>query len=626
MILVLKDLLIVAFYIFGCMCCGSLFLNSLGSTIFAPNFTNLKIWERYNSFFALGLAGMTLIWTVVGLFGFLSSKVIIVTTLILIIGKAILFQFAHEKNVFKNKTQKSPLDFKNILIHFPFCFLLLIVLLWHALLAYFSPVRGDAEAFYFTYAKIISHLNKLVAMPGPYYAFSSIGVFAELHFAVLMKLATPEAAKLLCWVCGVSSILFTASIIRSLGGNTMAGLFAFTILLTSTTFTDYLSDGKTEMFSTCLALFAIAFYFWASAGSFSLKELAVLGISASLACVAKISLLITLIPQILSLIIYKCFTEKSKSFPCFFKCLLKNCSFFLICVLIGFLPHILKNKVLFGAPFAPFFGIGGFVAEQSWFNQRDTFWILLTYPLALTYGSYPMMGGNLSFLWLAVLPLLLVFKKDLFQKSENTKALFVTSSIGLGCWLLIKPSVFAPRYILPVLFGYIILASLAYEKAWDRNKIFRVVPYTLCILMGITLWGSLFNPPAGYFTLTPKNLFDYAFDKNNKCKLNINSYRSGFELLNLQAPPASKILLAGYYGYYLRPDLLVNIGDPKDLNLIEMNNSTNFDSLIKLGYKFIIIQRATHEKYLKYFSAFTMPSNKNIKVILHSSDMVIFQL
>jgi len=61
-----------------------------------------------------------------------------------------------------------------------------------------ATLAGDGAAFYMVLGKIIAYSHRLVPMPG-YERFTMIGLQGELHFAALMVLHSPEAAKLFSW-------------------------------------------------------------------------------------------------------------------------------------------------------------------------------------------------------------------------------------------------------------------------------------------------------------------------------------------------------------------------------------------------------------------------------------------
>ena len=71
--------------------------------------------------------------------------------------------------------------------------------------AWIMPPRGDAEAFYIPYARVIAATQRIELMPGPYEYLSSIGLMGELHFGALISLANVSSAKFFVFPLAVSA-------------------------------------------------------------------------------------------------------------------------------------------------------------------------------------------------------------------------------------------------------------------------------------------------------------------------------------------------------------------------------------------------------------------------------------
>src|SRR5262249_47769207 len=116
-------------------------------------------------------------------------------------------------------------------------------------------------------------------------------------------------------------------------------------------------------------------------------------------------------------------------------------------------PQMLKNAVVFGEPLAPFVSLSGpnRVTEQNWFGPAATRYIVLTYPFSLVYGKYPMMGGGVSPLVLMFLPLALLLPRPASWSRSRLLQMSLIGLVGVVVWVIVRPSILAPRYIFPPL-------------------------------------------------------------------------------------------------------------------------------------------------------------------------------
>jgi 4-amino-4-deoxy-L-arabinose transferase-like glycosyltransferase len=143
-----------------------------------------------------------------------------------------------------------------------------------------------------------------------------------------------------------------------------------------------------------------------------------------------------------------------------------------------------KNFFVFGDPFAPILtlraGTPRFNLEQVWFDANNIKWILTTYPLALTFGLYPMQHGGISPIWLMLVPTLWMRP---WQSESGRKALYLGLGgvAGILAWAVLRPSVIAPRYFLPALLlpGLILVAGyerwLSERRAWAAAVLVAVM-------------------------------------------------------------------------------------------------------------------------------------------------------
>lgn len=578
--------------------------------------------------FSLGSALLSGLWLLLGLGGFLRGAVVWLVLLP-------LFALA-ARSLLRGRVLELRLASLSGLqvIHTNPAFSLLVTLisgvaLWLGVLAYLRPPFGDADAFYMVYPKIIAATGALIAMPGGYHDFSTIGLSGELHFAALMVIGTPAMAKLFAWIAGIGMILLLKDITRRVGGGMVAQVVAIAMLITSTTFSDYLSDGKTDLFAALIGLAAIYSLLLARESPMAKIHIAIAGLLTGFALTAKLSFIVALLPAVALLVILQEVSGDSYSpISDRFKRTTKALAILCLGISIAFLPHLLKNQLLFGHALAPFVGMKENWANQpAWFSPTDTLRIVSTYPAALVFGLYPLMGGNMSFLWLAAFPLILFVPRHEWSLRNPLVQVTLSAVAGLICWLAVKGSVFAPRYILTTLVLLIPLPAIAFEYIWLNESRPRLISLGFTVLAAIALLAVPFTPPAGVWTALPEKIITYIKDGRPECGLAISSYCEGLNSLNVKAIEGERVFIAGYYTYWLRPDLLQCINEPDDYGLFnQVTSSEVWSALYHNGFAHIAVQKATHGQYLKMLSPKDAPAWLKVTSELEDSDMPVFHI
>ena len=283
---------------------------------------------------------------------------------------------------------------------------LLLCLAWVTSLG--RPIIGDASAFYMALPKVIAASHRLVPLPG-YEAFTSIGLQGELHYAALMELGSPDAAQLFAWPTIVAGAAMLLALGRQVGLGRRGQWITLTILFTSSAVYMLSGDGKTDLFA---AAFGLAAYYWILQIRCGSQRLAswLTGLFCGFAIVAKFSYIPVMASGMALLLIWE-FREnlldsdqRKKNITAFL-----TVGFQIFAgLLIAITPHLIQNALLYHNPIAPF-GTGN--VSETWFGPITTHRLLLTYPLALTFGSYWAQYGDLSPLLLAFLPLALLLPR-----------------------------------------------------------------------------------------------------------------------------------------------------------------------------------------------------------------------
>ncbi len=369
------------------------------------------------------------------------------------------------------------------------------------------PPSGDAEAFYMVFPKIMAASERLQPQPN-YYAFSQVGLLGEMHYAALMSIGCSAAAKFFTWFTSLALAVLLLSLCLDLGLSIKGLIIACVILFTSSMYTHHIMDGKVDIYG---GAFGLAAYYWAmqtgreNRGVDWLLPYILTGLFTGFAVVAKFSNIPVILSGVLFIIIWNNIAVISDLHP-FRRIRIKYIAISGIFFSIPVIIHLVKNGILFGEPFAPFiflFGEGTPWTDQVWFSPENTRYILLTYPIALVFGMYPMQGGNISALVLAFMPLCFLLKKPVSLFQNRLFQVSLVAVAGLIIWKIVRPSVISPRYILATLLLFIPLAARCAENLLQSFQGYAVLKNIVCFSMIFSLF--IFFITAGTMQLSSEN-------------------------------------------------------------------------------------------------------------------------
>jgi hypothetical protein len=498
------------------------------------------------------------------------------------------------------------------------CILIVTLLVLLGVEAIMLPPMGDAEAFYMVLPKIMAATGSLLPQPN-YYEFSQIGLFGELHYAALMSIGSPQAAKFLTWFTSLALALILLSLCAYAGITLKGCIIASAVLMTSTAFTFSITNGKVDIYGGALGLAA---YYWSLRIRHNRDAFPIIltGLLAGSACVAKFSNIPIIICGIGIGVIWNQWLASKKmedSIGDFLATSFSTLVLIGIGITFALIPHLIKNWALFQEPFAPFFFFaetGSRWIDQTWYSPENVKYILLTYPLAIVFGQYPMQEGNLSVLMFAFMPMILFLPKPASFKNSRLFQISVIALISTSVWIVFRPSILAPRYILAAYLLLIPASARAAEYVFGRPDMSR----SLRVFMsaGLIVLLSTFILQNAYIPLR--------FLKFLAGDLAVCDYASGYcpalEYVNSVAPKGVRIYVGGYHAYHLRPDLLQTIsGPPSDLNWKRIPSSKQrWGYLAQEGFRYIVIQKSTHSSYLKDLDSNQVPPG--LKVLLQYED------
>lgn len=505
----------------------------------------------------------------------------------------------------------------------PVLVILLICLIFLVLqivfLSIWGPPIGDAEAYYMTHAKVIGESGAMKTLNN-YYYFSVIGLYTEVIFSGLISIGAGSVAKTITLFNAIAVSLLLASALKRGGGGTISVIFAIICLFTSTAFTNHLWDGKTDAIGATLGFAGIYFFFLSyRKGPINIVIIVLsffLFFHASLAKLSNIPVLFT------ALCIMTAYFSIKNGVREDWKKMLYSLIIISIILVGPLFLHLLKNFIFFGEPLAPFFYFTNSSSEllnQVWFNEVNTSFIIKTYPLALVYGNYPMQDGTLSAFVLILSPAWFLIKKTPYQKRWSGM-FFILGIAGILTWMLIRPSVMAPRYFFSILIPLFIPSGLVAEKLITSSRSYWIrIPLMISSILILAMFlvdrRPIFRDVFFYFQ---SGVWPECHRASDYC--------SALRKVNLIAEPGDRILTAGYYFYHLRSDLLQCTDSPFEKGLWQTGSDKFWKELYENGFDYVLIQKEFHSDKLREIQANNKPAWLGLNLIHNDKMTSIYEI
>jgi len=455
-------------------------------------------------------------------------------------------------------------------------------------------MAGDGASFYMALAKVVATSHRLAPLPG-FENFTGIGILGEMHYAALISLGSADAAQLFSWPIIMSSSIVLLAIGRQVGLKRRGQWITLTMVFTSTAVIWLSGDGKTDLFSTALGLAA---YYWVTQINDANRQTAIklTGLFLGFAIVAKISY----IPAMISSIAFLFFCAmRSKAPPMATRLALIISSLKVGAQILGWttiatLPHLIKNLLLFGNPLFPFIPETSAWINQVWYQESTIHRILLTYPLALVFGTYAGQYGNISPLVLAFLPLVLLRPNKLNIYSTKLGQLTFAALLGITVWVLVQPAVFAPRYTLATLLLFFLPTAQAAEFI-SLQKEKHPLP-NLGIIFCMVFTGVMLAATFSNLVFFPSTTARYLSGKLSECGRD-PYYCKTLKTVNNISDNGDRIFINIRQRYWLRPDLIQC--------LLTTTEIETFNKLANAEAQWAYI----YERGFKYVVVFTQPEN-----------------
>jgi hypothetical protein len=290
--LLLRILFVLVGYSCACLGFGVLLLRLANIRSKVDNFS-AGTWLA--TAFILGQGILASLWLLLALMGWFSPRIIAGIVLVLALCSFILswrriFDFANQARMIWLDLRSDTWGWQVLA-----GLTILLCLAWVTSLG--RPLMVDASAFYFVLPKIVAASHRLIPLPGTYEDFTSVGLHGEMHYAALMALRSPDAAKLFAWPTILVGAIMLLALGRHVGLGRRGQWIALAILFTSSAVIWLSGDGKVDLFAVSLGFAA---YYWAIQVRNSSRQLALwlTGLFSGFALIAKMSYAPALIPGI----------------------------------------------------------------------------------------------------------------------------------------------------------------------------------------------------------------------------------------------------------------------------------------------------------------------------------------
>ena len=488
---------------------------------------------------------------------------------------------------------------------------------------------GDALAFYLTISKTTAHAQQLLPLPVFETLTASVGLYAETLIAALIRLGLPyHLTRLYSWINFLPALVLLWGLARLVGLSRRARLLAVCVALTSSTAMVLGADGKTDLYAVgpALASCVVGLAAWQPQAGRRAHFLA--GFLCGYAIVLQFSLLLVLLPALVILIKWPQWIDRvtrqggtiTPRAAALTPQDAMDGGLFVLGLMLMLAPHLAKNALLGG----PVFGWDMGLADTASYSAATLGRLVLTYPLALTYGRYWAQYGHLSPLVLAFLPLLLLLPRPASWRNSALGALTVATVAGLVLWVALMPAVFMPRYILAALLLLGIPAAAAADAFSRRGRmpgLIVILATAVTILYTPTqigTWGPAIDWQNAWEQLTHP-LDDRLAARGDGLYQAAHAINSAAES---STTDTGRVMISSWYRVWLNADLLLRANSDQDTRDIAVS-ADPWTVLRTRNFRFVLLDKRHPgtDALLK-----TLPSDADLRLLYQDRTLSAYEI
>jgi len=401
---------------------------------------------------------------------------------------------------------------------------------------------------------------KLQPFAHPFYGLLPLQV--ELHWAALFGISNETAVTVWDYLCGLGFVGGAALFAYSLTVSRPAALVAALIMLSTPGFYDLLGGGRPDNAGAQYGI--AAFLCLTLLPALGRRAVALAGLFVGWALASRYTNIIV-VPGLVTfavLVVRRGLTVSSSPTSSRKQSWAFSTLVGAFCAACAGAPMLIKNVILVGCPLAPQFGC------------KDRFWAnvsygvtanlsaadLFLYPFVWTYAHRNAMLGNISPLFVGLLPVLFLYRRSAAVRPALAAGL--AGLVALAAWLLVAPLIMYTRWLLVplALFAAPLGAALVeidQHGARDRLVRWSTRGAVVCVVL-VLLFDSR---AAVYGVRYLASLDSRAARYDGSVSYDVGAW------MNARVLPGERVALGGYtgYPYFLRPEILLESESGQEL-------------------------------------------------------------
>jgi hypothetical protein len=373
---------------------------------------------------------------------------------------------------------------------------------------------------------------------------------STIQYTALIQVFGDQSARMFSWVSGVVIIILIIALGERVGLSKQARSILLALLVTSTVFLDLMGDGKVDLISSAPALAAI---YWMAVedhnDKFNKSRFILIGFLSGLAMIARPNNVLLMGVFIGLYYCQKTLFKNGYKFL-YYKQFIDSIFWIGIGAIGLGIYHLLANWIILGDPL-DFLSTASNINPSQWMVTVDPNQIIiirLLYPIAATFLNTPQSLGNITPLFLAFLPAILI--RDIRKRTiitEELKYLLAICIVTLLLWICLFFTVLEIRYVLFIwAILFMPLAEIIAVALDNRDDMFKNLSGGLIIIFLIfNIWRTI------YISLDTYSPIDV--QGNPQC--NTSRFCEYLKPINKIASQGDRVLTLSAFRYYLRTDL-----------------------------------------------------------------------
>jgi hypothetical protein len=471
-----------------------------------------------------------------------------------------------------------------------------VLVVLRGIIALGPPDVDDTLWVYLPSAKVIAFSHTLAFQPfnNPHNGLYPLQV--DLHWAALFTITNETAVQVWDYVCAVSVLSGIGLLAWSLTSNHQVAVIAMLILFSTPGFYDLMGAAKADNAAAQYGVAACAWLLFLPA--LGRRAVICTGLCAGWAIASRYTNII-LLPALL--VFFAMSMAHGHGHALQPKATRESKRVWVDYLVLGALavgvavsPMLIKNWLLVGCPLSPHIGCQDTYWAGIYGYSRQNLAVvdLLFYPFVWTFAHRADMLGNISPLFIGLLPFLLLAHRS-YSLVRSTYIAGLAGLASLVTWLLIEPLILFTRWLLIPLALFAIPLSAALVALTEELYYARVSRWLVRSAIFIMLCFLLFQSRSVVYAARYIASIDKRHDRyESKLYYDVASW------LNNHVQQGQRVALKEYGGYYyfINEEILLNSESSEELqwlwdNRNHINITEVFDFYAKHGFTYVVIRK-----------------------------------